>query len=148
MWKDPENVLRGGIDYLKDDDYFRSNSDLVSKCYRVIFGLEVLLSYIPILKIEVKEKATYMDRLEALSEHIGSSLDYYSIEEIKDIRNSLAHSVRSTVVMFKDVSGSHEDLDRVIGNIFLMLDECKKFRKNSSRKKKIKIPDIKESNLF
>lgn len=156
MLKETKDILSDSISYLEDINYFKNNCEFTSKCYKVIFGLEVLLLYVDKFKIDVEGKPTYLSRLKALASRIDSTLDSNVLDELKTRRNSLAHDINAVVFMFKDIEGAQKDLDIVIDNIMILLSECKRFsrkaqrevNKNIDKPTRTKIPDIQESNLF
>lgn len=109
------------------NNFFKVNSELTSKCYRIIFTLDVLLSFIPRLNVKLgkdKKDVTYLGKLRALHKHIGSNLKDESLVSIKKIRNTLAHNPSAVVLMFEDRCSSEHQLDQVIEDILKMMSEC------------------------
>ena len=152
MLKETENALVESLEFLGQDDPFKSNNSIAAKCYGIIFSFETLMLYINVLGIDVKDDSTYFEKLKLIKRRIDSKLSVRELRYMKNVRNNLAHNVGFTIVFFKDETAGKTVLDKVYKNISIMIKECEEFHKNTNedivKSTRTKIPDIEKSNLF
>lgn len=151
MQKDVDDKLEIGLEIF-GSTVFEDNSTLVCKCYKVIFNLEVLVSYYELFMLDDEYSDSYFLKLKWLKSRVNSKIRYKNLRSMKNLRNSLAHDIRSIYKIFTNPKSSELLIDSVLENISIMIQECEEFRKNVNEDKvestRTKIPDIQKSNLF